>query len=120
MASMIRFSKYTEKQGRLVSLLRAYGATVFPLRAGVCTVIIVGFRGKNVLMVLDLIDDQDATNEREAITWAGHVVVVKTEDDALEAIGLKTRVRCMQCKGGPECCQHSAWVFRQAAASNAR
>lgn len=82
---------------QIVNRLREYGASVEPRMAELgkgAPDLLVGFRGQNVLME---IKDGTAKPSRRRLTkdeqrwhqtWAGQIVVVESEEEALKAIGL--------------------------------
>ena len=93
---MRRAAKIDANQPEIVKALRAVGATVTPTHAAgqgfpdLC----VGFRGRNFL--LEVKDGSKVPSARRLTkdqvswhaTWEGHVEVVETTDEALQAIGV--------------------------------
>jgi len=89
-----RFAKIDDNQRVIVEALRNAGASVQSLATvgKGCPDIVVGFRGKNVLMEIKkdgvspsrqrLTPDEQAWHE----AWKGSVVIVKTADEALKAM----------------------------------
>lgn len=94
-----RAAKVDQNQPEIVTALRAVGATVTPLHAvgSGCPDLLCGYAGKNVLIEIKdgakppsarrLTKDQ----KRWHATWAGQVVVVKSIDEALTALGIEHR-----------------------------
>ncbi len=93
---MRRAAKVDRNQPEIVGALRAVGASVEPLHAvgKGCPDLLVGFRGVNHLLeVKDGSLPPSARKLTEAQqqwhpSWRGNVVVVKSVDEAMKAIGV--------------------------------
>ena len=96
---MRRASKVDENQREIVAALRGVGASVAPLHAvgkGVPD-LLVGYRGVNLL--LEVKDGDKAPSDRRLTpqqiewheSWRGQKCVVLSADDALVAIGCRSR-----------------------------
>lgn len=94
---MRRAAKVDANQSEIVAALRAVGASVQPLHAvgGGCTDLAVGFRGVNYMIE---VKDGDKPPSARKLTpdqvtwheaWRGQVCVVKSVEEALEAIGIR-------------------------------
>lgn len=93
---MRRASKADANQSEIVDALRRAGASVQPLHAvgSGCPDILVGFRGVNLMVEIKdgnkppsarrLTPDQVVWHD----AWRGQVIVVKSVDEALTAIGV--------------------------------
>ena len=93
---MRRAAKVDANQSQIVAALRDVGASVQPLHAvgQGCPDLLVGFRGQ--CFTLECKDGSLPPSARKLteaqkwwhMNWRGHVVVVKSVDEALEAIGV--------------------------------
>lgn len=93
----MRAAKVDANQSEIVAALRSVGATVQPLHTvgKGCPDIVAGFRGSNYF--LEIKDGKKPPSARALTSdqvewhggWKGQVVVVKTVDEALQAIGAK-------------------------------
>lgn len=95
---MRRAAKIDANQPEVVSALRGIGATVQPLHSvgKGCPDLLVGFRGRNVLLEVKdgslppsarkLTEDQDEWHAG----WKGAVSVVRSAEEAIAAVVLKT------------------------------
>ena len=91
---MRRAAKTDANQAEIVAALRAIGATVQPLHSvgGGCPDLAVGWRGMTSL--LEIKDGAKPPSARKLTPdqvkwhaeWAGHVAVVETVEQAIEAV----------------------------------
>jgi len=80
-------------QAEIVDALRKVGATVLHLHevGEGCPDIVAGFRGVNYLIEIKTIKGKINRMQREwHYLWRGQICVVRTVDEALEAIGAMT------------------------------
>lgn len=94
---MRRAAKVDANQAEIVAALRAVGASVQPLHAVGSGVpdLLIGWRGKNLLF--EVKDGSKPQSDRKLTpdqvtwheAWRGQVCVVKSVQEALEAIGMK-------------------------------
>ena len=91
---MRRFAKIDDNQRKIVAALREIGASVQSLASigKGCPDIIVGFRGKNILMEIKR-DDLPPSKQRLTAdetawhdAWRGSVTIVKNADEAIQAM----------------------------------
>lgn len=93
---MRRASKADANQPAIIDALRRAGASVQPLHAvgSGCPDILVGFRGVNLMV--EIKDGEKPPSARRLTpdqvvwhdAWRGQVIVVKSVDEALTAIGV--------------------------------
>ena len=86
----MRAAKVDTNQPEIVEALRAVGATVFLLhRVGHgCPDILVGYQGKNYLLEIKTEHGTLTPPEARFIAdWRGQVLVVRTIEEAMRAIG---------------------------------
>jgi hypothetical protein len=96
---MRRAAKVDRNQSEIVDALRQIGCTVQPLHAvgAGCPDLMVGYQGKTY--ALEVKDGLAPPSERKLTAaqvvwhrdWRGHVSVVTSVKDALEAIGIQYR-----------------------------
>ena len=87
---MRRDAKADENQPAIVEALRAVGATVQHLHmiGQGCPDIVVGYQGSNYLLEIKSADGKLTYSEGEwHLDWQGQVAIVRTIDDALDAVG---------------------------------
>ena len=87
---MRRDAKADENQPAIVEALRAVGATVQHLHmiGQGCPDIAVGYQGANYLLEIKSADGKLTYSEGEwHLDWQGQVAIVRTIDDALDAVG---------------------------------
>lgn len=86
---MRRDAKVDQNQAEIVDVLRKVGASVYPLHfAGKgCPNRIVGFRGRNSLMEVKSERSRlNAVKRSFHRAWRGHICVVRTAREAVDAI----------------------------------
>jgi len=87
---MRQAARVDANQAEIVAALRQVGASVQPLHmvGRGCPDIVVGFRRANVFMEIKSPCGKLTQDEREWIrAWRGEVVIVRSPEDALRAIG---------------------------------
>jgi len=87
----MRAARVDQNQASIVKALRVAGATVQHLhKVGEgCPDLLVGFKCENYLMECKLVDT--SLNDKQIkwhCEWRGHVFVVRSVDEALDAIGV--------------------------------
>ena len=94
---MRRASRTDANQAEIVKTLRAYGCSVLDLSAvgDGCPDILIGFRGRNVLMEVKRDDVAPSASKLNAVqrrwhtAWQGQVAVVRCVGAALDALQIK-------------------------------
>ena len=86
---MRRDAKVDQNQQEIITALRQIGASVYPLHfAGKgCPDLMVGFRGRNYLIEIKTQKGRLNADQRTFHqSWRGHVAVVRSPREAVEAI----------------------------------